>query len=313
MDNYNIDEQIVTMRKQGLLLKEISKELNITYDKVRYILQKKQLNQIEYTNKCDNCMKEYKTTASHSKFCSESCRGKYNKNNSGDIARECKGCKGTFNVYSDSGKVYCSDECRMKFKEDRYRGELANRTITVYRYNCAGCEERKLSTRRGRTYCNESCRWKHYYLTTVVPRMKARRIKKRLECAECGKQFSSYRKVLCCSVKCTNRRSNRLESIRRRERLRKNGRIDWDISIEKLMKKYNGICYICNGHCDMDDYITLPNGTIVTGGRYPSVEHVHPVSKGGTHTWDNVELAHRSCNEAKGIKILDDIEFKLLR
>lgn len=27
--------------------------------------------------------------------------------------------------------------------------------------------------------------------------------------------------------------------------------------------------------------------------------HVLPVVKGGTHTWDNVQLAHRGCNSSK--------------
>lgn len=37
---------------------------------------------------------------------------------------------------------------------------------------------------------------------------------------------------------------------------------------------------------------------------YPNVEHVIPISKGGTHTWDNVKLAHRKCNWEKGDKII---------
>jgi 5-methylcytosine-specific restriction endonuclease McrA len=32
---------------------------------------------------------------------------------------------------------------------------------------------------------------------------------------------------------------------------------------------------------------------------YGSIDHVLPVSKGGTHTWNNVRLAHRGCNMAK--------------
>lgn len=36
---------------------------------------------------------------------------------------------------------------------------------------------------------------------------------------------------------------------------------------------------------------------------YPSIDHIIPVSHGGTHTWDNVELAHRYCNGVKSDKV----------
>ena len=29
---------------------------------------------------------------------------------------------------------------------------------------------------------------------------------------------------------------------------------------------------------------------------YPTMDHIIPISKGGGHTWDNVQIAHRICN-----------------
>ena len=37
-----------------------------------------------------------------------------------------------------------------------------------------------------------------------------------------------------------------------------------------------------------------------------------PKSKGGTHTWDNVRLAHRHCNAVKGDKLINEIHYKQL-
>lgn len=34
--------------------------------------------------------------------------------------------------------------------------------------------------------------------------------------------------------------------------------------------------------------------------RYPTVDHIHPISKGGPHTMENVKLAHRLCNLKRG-------------
>lgn len=35
----------------------------------------------------------------------------------------------------------------------------------------------------------------------------------------------------------------------------------------------------------------------------PSLDHDRPLSKGGTHTWDNVQLSHLRCNVSKGNRI----------
>jgi 5-methylcytosine-specific restriction endonuclease McrA len=38
----------------------------------------------------------------------------------------------------------------------------------------------------------------------------------------------------------------------------------------------------------------------------PTIDHVIPLVKGGPDTRNNVQLAHRTCNVAKGSKISDD-------
>jgi 5-methylcytosine-specific restriction endonuclease McrA len=35
----------------------------------------------------------------------------------------------------------------------------------------------------------------------------------------------------------------------------------------------------------------------------PSLDHILPLSKGGTHTYENVQLAHLACNVSKGNRI----------
>jgi 5-methylcytosine-specific restriction endonuclease McrA len=37
----------------------------------------------------------------------------------------------------------------------------------------------------------------------------------------------------------------------------------------------------------------------------PSVDHTIPLARGGTDTLDNVTLMHLSCNQQKGIKIME--------
>ena len=77
---------------------------------------------------------------------------------------------------------------------------------------------------------------------------------------------------------------------------------DKDITLEKLYERDNGICKLCGGKCDYNDYSIIDNAFIV-GNSYPSIDHILPLSKGGSHTWDNIQLVHKSCNSIKGNKL----------
>lgn len=39
--------------------------------------------------------------------------------------------------------------------------------------------------------------------------------------------------------------------------------------------------------------------------RAASRDHVVPVSKGGKTTWENIKLAHRSCNSNRGSRVIE--------
>ncbi len=44
-----------------------------------------------------------------------------------------------------------------------------------------------------------------------------------------------------------------------------------------------------------------------------SIDHVHPKSRGGTHSWENVVAACRRCNIAKRDRLLSETHMRLLR
>lgn len=118
------------------------------------------------------------------------------------------------------------------------------------------------------------------------------------ECKECGDIFEARHKLMSyCSGNCRRRHTNRIGYQKRVKKLNHEG-ADKNITIEKLYKLNDGICYLCGGKCDWDDYV-IKDGTIVAGNMYPSIEHVVPLSKGGEHVWGNVKLAHRRCNSLK--------------
>ena len=124
-------------------------------------------------------------------------------------------------------------------------------------------------------------------------------------CEECGKIYTATSiQQKYCSTECASKHASRVKEIKRRKRLKKNGKIEWDISLDKLINRDKNICHICGEQCEGDDYTTTEEGYFIAGERYPSIDHVIPVAKGGTHTWKNVKLAHRGCNNIKNDKII---------
>lgn len=115
------------------------------------------------------------------------------------------------------------------------------------------------------------------------------------ECYRCGNLFMTIREnQKFCSNQCANRQ---YESNREHLRRATNNKHD-DISLNELINRDNNVCYICNKVCNKKDYI-YKGKTFIAGNYYPSIDHVKALANGGTHTWDNVRLAHRICNSIK--------------
>lgn len=74
---------------------------------------------------------------------------------------------------------------------------------------------------------------------------------------------------------------------------------DDTVTLKRVREKFSDICQICGQPVDDTD---IENGHIKR--MYPTVDHIIPLSQGGTHTWDNVQLAHMSCNAGKCDKVV---------
>lgn len=151
----------------------------------------------------------------------------------------------------------------------------------------------------------------------VIPCKKCKEIKdeqKRLAAEELSKLYEqnnilesltlrlnkAYKKCLSEVRKKEKRKQyEKIHELKRENRIKNNGRIDKDITLEKLYERDKKRCYICGCYCDYSDH-TTKNGYFITGLTYPTIDHVIPLSKGGTHTWDNVKLACMLCNSTKG-------------
>ena len=116
-------------------------------------------------------------------------------------------------------------------------------------------------------------------------------------CPECGEVFETrLSDKVYCSQTCRSARSWRNRNDQKRANTP--GEID-EIGLHELYERDGGVCHICGGMTDWDDCAHTDDGYFLAGDNYPSRDHVVPLAKGGTHTWDNVKLAHFRCNTLK--------------
>ena len=121
-------------------------------------------------------------------------------------------------------------------------------------------------------------------------------------CPECGKELSKGKR-LC--VDCLQEHKRQARKTRKRLREAKaltNGRVDWGITLDYLIERDKGVCALCGKPIALNDYYITEQGYFVAGENYPSIDHITPLSKGGTHQKENIQLAHRGCNAKKGNK-----------
>nr|DAP09017.1 MAG TPA: HNH endonuclease [Caudoviricetes sp.] len=118
-------------------------------------------------------------------------------------------------------------------------------------------------------------------------------------CVVCGCAFTeAWENAITCSKKCQVKREKLTlakGAARRRALLGSCEREDF--RYEEIFERDEWTCGICNEPVDPDS--EFPDL------RSPSLDHVIPLSKGGSHTRDNVQLAHYICNVTKGARLPD--------
>lgn len=190
--------------------------------------------------------------------------------------------------------VVCGNECEINAQCIR-RGRIVG---------CMACEqkEREAKAKKERA---EAKAERERINAEKSARKEAERIRRMTrECVQCGEEFvANHGASVCCSEVCKKRRANHAKELSRRNRLRENGIVDKNVTLERLIKRDKNTCHICGGKCDNHDYHIRQDGVFIVGDGYPSIDHVMAVSNGGTHTWGNVKLAHQGCNTRKSNKV----------
>lgn len=249
---------------------------------------------------CQWCAEEFVPLRVHTRFCSNRCmyanrdsRRPKRVSNWRERTRpaECEVCGSEFGSYRSTGAPggwtrCCSDRCGRISRRIRSGSILRSSRVTVTSHHghCEGCSKHFRKPMRGVRYCSHECSPSAY---VWVPEDK--------DCIGCGATFTQSRKrQRTCGEDCDleiKRRHRRVAKSRRRARIR--GREHEAIDPIRVFERDDWCCQLCHKRLRPEDRGTYKDEA-------PELDHVVPLAVGGSHTWGNVQLACRACNNAKG-------------
>lgn len=263
MELDNLIHEIKKLNNDKIGITSISIMLNIDRKKLKRICKENniELHRRTYKDVCKQCGKCYESIRANNLYCSENCRKKSYKR---------------------------------KKRIQKYIGEcctLIGRSVPIYYLKCKGCNSTKINRFYKRNYwCSEECK-DNRSKNNVIPKIYKKR------CVECKEIFETKKKnQKFCKIMCQKKYHYRKKDVKRRMNILKNGTVDWDISINEIIKRDGCKCYLCNEDVKLDVHYN--------NDKAPTIEHVVPIALGGTHTWNNVKVAHRKCNNYKGINMI---------
>lgn len=349
--NKNQKEKVVELRKEGLGYRKISNKIKgINRDQVRYFIKSDWFKEnhpelIKVNNSISAKSLEKRIEYFKNKFEKKFPGFKYHSGYTGTddyFKMKCRKCghiqerNAQCARPSREKRVSC-DKCEKIKRIAKERKNKINKFINLieneinkrrehikpevealkkiaanHRYynKCDRCGKHYFTNRSNSIHCDKCIDQIELEKTNRISNWKGKYIK----CKECGKRFemrSSRSKF--CSTKCRDKNYYRTKDLKRRKRLQENGKVNYRISKEKLIEKEGDNCKICGKPVNFDDCYYNEDGHFIAGPKYPSIDHIIPVAKGGTHTWDNVQLAHRYCNSTKRDESVFEIEENKLK
>lgn len=215
------------------------------------------------------------TSNSGKKTCSRECTNKLNGTAVDLTERICNGCGKLFTPYRSDLKV-CSRICSGKVRQGWLNGQpperlarvpgLPSHLVEIPLQKCLECSEFFLARTDSHKICSETCR-------------KRRNVKQILTRYYSDPEFRD--------------RTVSAAEARRADKLGVNELKTRIALIAYLMERDNQTCQLCQGIVEDHLYERYDP-------KQPSADHIIPLSRGGTHSLDNLQLAHLGCNWSKG-------------
>lgn len=189
----------------------------------------------------------------------------------GKISRVCAGCQRTYRIYPSQnrrGRKYCTRKCMLSLKPR----------------NCEACGIPFMASKKSpKRICSSKCPALSIEYDCVV----CDRTVVRPRAFGYGMYCSYFCRLVDVGEAAEVIRGGISKPINEKKSRRRGDAIDkYDV-----FEFYDWICVVCDR--EIDKSLRWPDPASAT------LEHVIPLSRGGTHTWDNVAPSHLLCNDIK--------------
>lgn len=264
---------------------------------------------------CEYCGKEFKPKSKIQKYCCNKCKvsaGLQKRKENGykinSITYTCKNCGKEYHPIDKRWNTFCSQECCYDWLAKNKKPELEK--VKPQTKICINCSKKFETKSNAKVECDDCIREKHKNKLVLKLKAEARqRYADEAEprtCAYCGKIFTpkfgkGWTTVKYCASECARKSQSISEAKkeeRRRYRARKRGAYVERVITKRIYERDNGRCMLCGKKIDIN--LKHPHPMSL------SIDHIVPLSLGGTHEPSNVQCAHLICNSTKGNKAVGE-------
>lgn len=254
---------------------------------------------------CFVCKKKYIPKHKTSQCCSADCaKIKGGQTLTNQQAYVCKFCGKVFKAKKDRS-IYCTRECA---SNDRKLLIDPKKSCKIYIKKCLICNSLYTARNTNAKIClDKKCKKKHTAMLAKKYSIE-RKKQKEYKCVICGMSMSKKyndKSRAYCSNNCKNiaiKNHRKDAKIKRKLSIKEN--FIESIAINKLFDRDRSRCQICNKKLNLKRVVPHPLAA--------TVDHIIPLSCGGTHEYKNVQLACFQCNSLKGNRKVDGGEQLLL-
>lgn len=212
-----------------------------------------------------------------------------------DQRQKCSKCKkikshSFFNVSNGKPSSWCK-QCLKQDHKDRYTPQIG---ASDDPRQCIVCQKTYVPKQRNKSvFCSKICKYQNRSQSEKIQRLASKRDRICVGCrAHIPKNARADKKY--CSEDCASKIRGRTMNVQRR--IRTSEPISTFLRID-IYERDKWICQICEKIVNPD--LVFPDPLCA------SLDHVIPLSRGGTHQSNNVQLAHLRCNVSRGNKVLD--------
>lgn len=221
------------------------------------------------------------------KYCSDGCRRKADAAKKRTRQQEtggrgCEQCGKRLNRLQEmTGRRFCSHECH----------HLSQRSLKGTTRRCRVCGSAFEPCQKEQQCCSLAC----CKIAAGETRKQLLKETSEIACERCGSTITSIHYNGPVRHKYCARCQREVESERSRQRRLATSQIVEEIVDYEVFERDGWICQICGESVDL--VLRWPDRMSA------SIDHIIPITKGGIHSNENVQLAHLSCNSRKGKRV----------